>query len=171
MFFCFFMSRRPAGVTRPDTPLPHPTPCRAIEAGSTRIEVVERDGGKSRIAVSDDGCGMTADGRLRAVERNATSKLRQDDLQAIATLGFRGEALPSLGAVSRLAITARARDADSAWRLAVEGGRLEGPVPAATPHGTRVEVRDLFYATPARLQFLPVDRTAPEPLRARFTRP
>src|SRR3546814_1537211 len=105
---------------------------------------------------------MTADDLLLAVERHATSKRPQDDLQASATLGFRGEALPSIGAVSRLAITARARDADSAWRLAVEGGRLEGPVPAAHPHGTRVEVRDLFYATPARLKFLRVDRTETE---------
>jgi DNA mismatch repair protein MutL len=131
----------------------------AIDAGATRIEVVLRDGGRTLIAVSDDGSGMTADELDLAVERHATSKLDADDLVHIRSLGFRGEALPSIGAVSRLAITSRARGADSAFRIAVEAGEKRGPVPAALASGTRVEVRDLFFATPARLKFLKAERT------------
>src|SRR5918998_1538198 len=110
----------------------------ALDAGATRIDVVVRDG----------GCGMTADELELAVERHATSKLPGEDLLNIATLGFRGEALPSIGAVSRLAITSRARGADSAWCITVEGGAKGGVAPAAYQQGTRVEVRALFYATP-----------------------
>ena len=131
----------------------------ALDAGATRIDVVVRDGGRSLIAVTDDGCGMTADELELAVERHATSKLPGEDLLNIATLGFRGEALPTIGAVSRLTLTSRARGSDSAWCIAVEGGAKGRVAPAAHQQGTRVEVRDLFYATPARLKFLKQPRT------------
>src|SRR3546814_3613928 len=101
---------------------------------------------------------MTAGELLLAVERHATSKLPDDDLVHIASLGFRGEALPSIGAVARLTVTSRAVGADDAWALAVEGGRAGQPLPAAHPKGTRVEVRDLFFATPAPLKFLKTAR-------------
>ena len=126
----------------------------AIDAGASRIDVVLREGGRTLIAVADDGRGMTAVELSLAVERHATSKLPDDDLSRIATLGFRGEALPSIGSVSRLAILSRARGAREANRIAVEGGAIGEPRPAALAAGTRVEVRDLFYATPARLKFL-----------------
>ena len=126
----------------------------SIDAGATRIDVLLHDGGKSLIQVTDDGAGMTRDELALAVERHATSKLPSDDLLAISTLGFRGEALPSIGAVSRLAITSRTVSSDSAWRIEIEGGARRDPAPASLGRGTRVEVRDLFYATPARLKFL-----------------
>ncbi|MBI3514460.1 MAG: DNA mismatch repair endonuclease MutL [Proteobacteria bacterium] len=126
----------------------------SIDAGATRIEVLLHDGGKSLIQVTDDGSGIASEALSLAVERHATSKLPSDDLLAISTLGFRGEALPSIGAVSRLAITTRVSGADSAWRIELEGGARREPVPASLGRGTRVEVRDLFYATPARLKFL-----------------
>jgi DNA mismatch repair protein MutL len=131
----------------------------SIDAGARRIEVTVRDGGRAAIVVGDDGGGMTADDLALAVERHATSKLADDDLDRIATLGFRGEALPSIGAVSRLAITSRAAGSDSAWSIAVEGGRVGAVAPAALPPGTRVEALDLFFATPARLKFLRAPRT------------
>jgi len=131
----------------------------ALDAGARHIDVELRDGGRALIAVTDDGCGMTPDELLLAVERHATSKLPDDDLVHIASLGFRGEALPSIGAVARLTVTSRAAGADAAWSLAVEGGRAGRPAPAAHPKGTRVEVRDLFFATPARLKFLKAART------------
>ena len=131
----------------------------AIDAGARRIDVVMEDGGRSLITVTDDGHGMTGDELALAIERHATSKLPDDDLTHIATLGFRGEALPSIASVSRLGITSRRDGADAAWTIAVDGGR-RGPVaPAALGGGTRVEVRDLFYATPARLKFLKAPRT------------
>ncbi len=136
----------------------------ALDAGATRVDIDTDHGGKTRLMVSDDGCGMTADELLLAIERHATSKLTagadgEYDLMNIATMGFRGEALPSIGAVARLSITSRAAGADEAWRIAVEGGRLISPAPAAFGgHGTRIEVRDLFYATPARLKFLKSDQ-------------
>ncbi|MCZ6886124.1 MAG: DNA mismatch repair endonuclease MutL [Alphaproteobacteria bacterium] len=131
----------------------------AIDAGATRIEITLRDGGKSFIAVSDDGCAMSADELTLAVKRHATSKLDGDDLTHIETLGFRGEALPSIGAVSRMTVTSRKVGCEEAFAIAVEGGRVTGPAPAALGRGTRVEVRDLFFATPARLKFLKTDRT------------
>ncbi len=138
----------------------------ALDAGATRIDVEIEHGGKTRILVSDDGAGMSADDLLLAVERHATSKLSQGasgdyDLMNIATMGFRGEALPSIGAVARLSLTSRSKaEADAgAWTLSVEGGALSGPNPAAFGgHGARIEVRDLFYATPARLKFLKSDQ-------------
>jgi len=131
----------------------------ALDAGATRIEVVLREGGRALIAVTDDGCGMTAHELALAVERHATSKLPGDDLTHIDTLGFRGEALPSIGAVSRMTLTSRVRGAAQAWSLAVEAGAKGARQPAALAPGTRVEVRDLFFATPARLKFLKGERS------------
>ncbi|MGB0749896.1 MAG: DNA mismatch repair endonuclease MutL [Magnetospiraceae bacterium] len=131
----------------------------SLDAGASKIDTVLRDGGSTLIAVTDDGQGMTRDDMALAVQRHATSKLPDDDLFDIATLGFRGEALPSIGAVARLSVTSRVPGAEDAWRLTVEGGATGTPAPAAAPPGTRIEVRDLFYATPARLKFLKTPRT------------
>ena len=131
----------------------------SIDAGADRIEVTLREGGQALIAVADNGSGMSADQLSLAVERHCTSKLPNDDLVEIAALGFRGEALPSIGAVSRLTIVSRPPSADSAWEIAVEGGQKRAPIPAAHPTGTRVEVRDLFFATPARLKFMKTPRS------------
>ncbi|MGE0419787.1 MAG: DNA mismatch repair endonuclease MutL, partial [Acetobacteraceae bacterium] len=131
----------------------------ALDAGATRIAVSLAGGGIDRIEVTDDGCGMAADDLALAVLRHATSKLTDESLTRIATLGFRGEALPSIGAVARLEITSRPGDADHASQIRVEGGRVEPVVPAAGPVGTRVVVRDLFFATPARRKFLRQPRT------------
>jgi DNA mismatch repair protein MutL len=134
----------------------------AIDAGAARIDVTLGEAGRALIAVADDGKGMSPAELDLAVERHATSKLPDDDLLAIRTLGFRGEALPSIGAVARLAIVSRPRGAAEAWSISVEGGAKHAPVPAASPPGTRVEVRDLFYATPARLKFLKGERAERE---------
>src|SRR5215468_1856104 len=107
----------------------------AIDAGATRIEVVLHDGGQSLIAVSDNGSGMSRAELSLAIERHCTSKLPDDDLMAISALGFRGEALPSIGAVSRLRIISRPPGTDSAWEIAVEAGEVRPPVPAAYPAG------------------------------------
>ena len=135
----------------------------AIDAGATRIDITLREGGQALIAVADNGHGMSRDELALAVERHCTSKLPDDDLLEIRMLGFRGEALPSIGAVSRLRIVSRPphgpEEAESAWEIAVEGGVKHAPVPAAHPRGTRVEVRDLFFATPARLKFLKTARS------------
>ena len=131
----------------------------AIDAGASRIDLSVKEGGQQLIAVTDNGGGMTAEELVLAVERHCTSKLPDDDLLRIASLGFRGEALPSIGAVSRMRITSRPPGADNAWEIAVEAGGKAVPVPAAHPPGTRVEVRDLFFATPARLKFLKTPRT------------
>lgn len=131
----------------------------AIDAGATRIDVVMTEGGKELISVIDNGKGMSADELSLCIERHATSKLPDDDLLEINFLGFRGEALPSIGSVSRLQITTRQRDSENAWTISVDGGRKQGPEPAAQNTGTKVEVRDLFYATPARLKFLKTERT------------
>jgi len=130
----------------------------AIDAGAGEIEIVTGGGGSQLIRVSDDGSGMGPDDLVLCVARHATSKLADEDLLAISTLGFRGEALPSIGAVSRLTVASRATGAGDAFEIAVEGGRKSGLRPAAIARGTRVEVRDLFYATPARLKFLKSER-------------
>jgi len=130
----------------------------AVDAGARRIDIVLREGGRTLIAVTDDGCGMSPDELSLAVERHATSKLPDDDLTHIATLGFRGEALPSIGSVSRLSIASRPAGSDG-WEIRVEGGKITPPQPSALTGGTRVEVRDLFFATPARLKFLKAERT------------
>ncbi len=137
----------------------------ALDAGATRIEVVTDGGGRRLIRVTDDGAGMTRADLALCVERHATSKLAGDDLLAIDTLGFRGEALPSIGAVARLSIATRQADEPHAWTIHVEGGAKSAVKPAALGAGTRVEVRDLFYATPARLKFLKTDRTEAEAIR------
>ena len=131
----------------------------AIDAGASRIEVVLKEGGQALISVADNGAGMTREELSLAVERHCTSKLPDDDLSHIAALGFRGEALPSIGAVSRMRIVSRPAEAANAWEITVEAGDKRAPAPAAHPPGTRVEVRDLFFATPARLKFLKTPRT------------
>jgi DNA mismatch repair protein MutL len=137
----------------------------ALDAGARHIDVLTDGGGRRLIRVADDGGGMTRDDLVLAVERHATSKLDGDDLLAIATLGFRGEALPSIGAVARLAITTRHAGEPHTWMVAVDGGVKSLPRPAALGEGTCVEVRDLFYETPARLKFLKTDRTEAEAIR------
>lgn len=129
----------------------------ALDAGARRIDVAYADGGKRLIRVRDDGVGMTAEDLPLAMARHATSKIDGSDLLAIHSFGFRGEALPSLGAVGRLSITSRA-DADAAMRIDVSGGKVSPPHPVAAERGTTVELADLFYATPARLKFLRSDR-------------
>jgi len=138
----------------------------ALDAGARRIEVQADGGGLSRLLVSDDGTGLAAEELPLAVERHATSKLAPDadgdyDLLRIATLGFRGEALPSIGSVARLSIASRARGRREAFAIQVEGGAVGPVTPAAFAgaHGARVEVRDLFYATPARLKFMKSERS------------
>ena len=134
----------------------------AIDAGATRIDVRLDHGGKTLIAVTDNGCGMDEASLALALERHATSKLEPDDagdydLLHIATMGFRGEALPSIGAVARLSIASRMEGGEG-WEIACEGGEIIAPRPGAfAGHGTKVTVRDLFYATPARLKFLKSD--------------
>ena len=130
----------------------------SLDAGARRIAVRVEQAGRSLIRVTDDGAGMSAEDLALAVERHATSKLPSGDLERIATLGFRGEALPSIGSVSRLDIVSREPDAANAHTIAVEAGHVSPVRPAARGPGTTVEVRDLFAATPARLKFLKADR-------------
>src|SRR6266851_2656092 len=137
----------------------------AIDAGASRIDIFTDGGGRRRIGITDDGDGMTFSDLALAVDRHATSKLDDEDLLRIRTLGFRGEALPSIGAVAKLGITTRHATEPHAWSLAVEGGEKSDIMPAALSQGTRVEVSDLFYATPARLKFLKTDRTEAEAIR------
>ena len=137
----------------------------ALDAGARRIDILTDGGGRRLIRISDDGDGMTRADLALAVERHATSKLAEDDLVAISTLGFRGEALPSIGAAARLAITTRHADEPHAWVIEVDAGAKSDVKPAALGQGTRVDVRDLFYATPARLKFLKSDRTEAEAVR------
>ena len=137
----------------------------AIDAGASRIDIFTDGGGRRRIGITDDGGGMTAADLRLAVDRHATSKLDDEDLLQIRTLGFRGEALPSIGAVAKLGITTRHASEPHAWSLQVEGGDKSPIMPAALGHGTHVEVSDLFYATPARLKFLKTDRTEAEAIR------
>ena len=131
----------------------------ALDAGATRIDIVTASGGKSLIRVTDDGAGMGPDDLALAVDRHCTSKLPDDDLSAIASLGFRGEALASIGAVSRLTLASRTAAEPHAWTIAVDGGRKSGVAPASLNAGTQIEVGDLFFATPARLKFLRSDRS------------
>lgn len=126
----------------------------ALDAGATKIDVVLNEGGKAALTVTDNGKGMTPEEMTLAVERFATSKLPSDDLFDIRFLGFRGEALPSIASVARMTLISRTAQADTAWSMFVEGGEKHAPEPAAAPQGTRIEVRDLFYAVPARLKFL-----------------
>ena len=134
----------------------------ALDAGARRIAVALAAGGIERIEVTDDGAGMDAEALALAVERHATSKLAGDDLVAIRTLGFRGEALPAIGAAARLAITSRPAGAPHAHTIRVAGGLDSEVAPAAGPAGTRVVVADLFFATPARRKFLKSARVEAE---------
>ena len=129
----------------------------ALDAGARRIEVTLKAGGKTLIAVEDDGKGMNADDLALAVERHATSKLPDDDLFNVHFLGFRGEALPSIASVAKMAIATRQADSENGWCLEICGGEKGEIKPCARAKGTRIEVRDLFYATPARLKFLKTD--------------
>ncbi|HKX65164.1 MAG TPA: DNA mismatch repair endonuclease MutL [Rhizomicrobium sp.] len=138
----------------------------AMDAGATRIDIAASNGGADLLLVEDDGSGMSADDLKLAIERHATSKLPvlggEDDLSHIVTMGFRGEALPSIGAVARLTLASRTAQGEAA-EIKVDGGRVEGPRPTAFrargQHGTRAQVRELFYATPARLKFLKSTRS------------
>ncbi len=130
----------------------------ALDAGARRIEVVLSGGGRRFVRVTDDGAGMSPDDLALSVDRHATSKLPDDDLNSVSTLGFRGEALPSIGAVARLSIVTRQNVAANAVEILVDGGKKHPVKPSALGEGTRIEVRDLFYATPARLKFLKSDR-------------
>ena len=131
----------------------------ALDADASRVEVAIEAGGRRLIRVSDDGKGMSAEDLDLAVERHATSKIPDGDLTRIDTLGFRGEALPSIASVSRLEIHTRPRDGAHGHVIRVDEGRKQAVAPAGHPLGTRIEVRDLFAATPARLKFLKTDRT------------
>ncbi len=142
----------------------------ALDAGATEIAVTLREGGQSLITVADNGRGMTPDELPLALQRHATSKLPDNDLMAIRSLGFRGEALPSIGAVARLSISSRPAQASEGARITVEGGVLQPVQPAAMAPGTRVEVRDLFYATPARLKFLKTPRAEGDQARETLER-
>ena len=130
----------------------------ALDAGAGEVEVVTASGGLSLIRVTDDGSGMAPDDLVLAVERHATSKLSEEDLFAIRTLGFRGEALPSIGSIASLTILSRARGAAEAFALSVDRGAKGKVKPAAGNVGTCVEVRDLFSSVPARLKFLKSER-------------
>ncbi len=130
----------------------------ALDAGARRIEVVTAGGGKTLIRVSDDGFGMSAEDLALAVQRHCTSKLHEDDLFRIESLGFRGEALPSIGAIARMTLSTRREEEPHGWEIGLDGGLVSEVRPSAVNRGTRVEVRDLFFATPARLKFLKSDR-------------
>jgi DNA mismatch repair protein MutL len=132
----------------------------SLDAGATRIELELEGGGLRACLVRDDGCGIPQDELALALSRHATSKIASlEDLEQVSSLGFRGEALPSIASVARLSLTSRARQADHAWRVEADGGRLAAPVPAAHPQGTTVIVRDLFFNTPARRRFMRSERT------------
>ena len=137
----------------------------ALDAGARRIDVLTDGGGRRLIRVTDDGEGMIRADLELAVERHATSKLDSDDLLSIRTLGFRGEALPSIGAAASLTITAHHAEESHAWSITVDAGEKSAAKPASLGHGTTVEVRDLFHATPARLKFLKADRSEAEAVR------
>src|SRR5580700_2472550 len=132
----------------------------SIDAGAARLEVNVEAGGRRLIRVADDGCGMDRDDALQAFERHATSKIRQaDDLLDLATLGFRGEALPSIAAVARVVLETRDASSNAGTRVEIAGGKLRDVSELAWPGGTRIEVRDLFFNTPARRKFLKSEST------------
>jgi DNA mismatch repair protein MutL len=132
----------------------------SLDAGATRIQVDIESGGQKLIRVRDNGGGITQEELALALSRHATSKIASlDDLEAVASLGFRGEALPSIASVARLVLCSRAADADSAWQVQADNGEVSESRPAAHPQGTTVEVHDLFYNTPARRRFLRTERT------------
>src|SRR6202050_1407772 len=132
----------------------------ALDADARSIKVEVESGGKRLIRVTDDGCGMNHDDALLAFERHATSKLRTaDDLLSIATLGFRGEALPSIAAISRLVLETRTAEEEQGTRIEFAGGKILGVKPAGVPAGTSISVTDIFYGVPARRKFLKSETT------------
>ena len=144
----------------------------AIDAGATVVTVVLDEGGKKRITVSDNGIGMTRTDSILALQRHATSKIRTaDDLFSIHTLGFRGEALPSIASVSSFELTTKHRDADHGLRLHVTGGELDVVENVAASDGTTIEVANLFYNTPARLKFLKSTPSEVTPITRAIRRP
>lgn len=130
----------------------------ALDAEAGQISITLHEGGRSLIAVVDDGCGMSATDLVLAIERHATSKLPEDRLDQIATLGFRGEALPSIASVARLTLASRAQGSNDGWELVVDNGVLRPLAPTSLPMGTRITVEKLFEHVPARLKFLKSDR-------------
>jgi DNA mismatch repair protein MutL len=143
----------------------------SLDAGARRIDVTVHEGGRTLIQVSDDGVGMDAEDLRLSVQAHATSKIKSDeDLFNIQTMGFRGEALASIGAVSRLMITSRRRESDVAHTVRVEAGERSGPTPCAGPPGTSVEIRDLFYCVPARRKFLRTNQTEMGHITEQFAR-
>ena len=132
----------------------------SLDAGAHQVHIDIAAGGQKLIRIRDDGCGIAADELSLALSRHATSKISSlEDLEAVASLGFRGEALPSIASVARLTLCSRHRDSDSAWQVEADNGEVSAPRPAAHPAGTTVEVHDLFYNTPARRRFLRTERT------------
>lgn len=130
----------------------------SIDAGASRIDIVIEDGGKTLIRVSDNGKGMNAEDLSACLDRHATSKLPGDDLLNIAHLGFRGEALASIAAIAHIDIMTRDQQSSESWSITASGGKKTAPKPCAHPQGTQIEIRDLFFATPARLKFLKSER-------------
>lgn len=130
----------------------------SLDAGATRIDITLKSGGKTLIVIEDNGSGMDKEDLILSVERHATSKLPSDDLFSINYLGFRGEALASIASVAKLKISTQQQDAEHGWEIEVKGGTREALRPTSRAPGTRIEVRDLFYATPARLKFMKQDR-------------
>ena len=131
----------------------------ALDAGATKIDITLEQAGKNLIIVSDNGCGISKDDLPLAIQRHTTSKLNEDDIMDIASFGFRGEALPSIGSVARMHITSKTTDAESGFTITVEGGVVANVRLASHGCGTEVSIRDLFFATPARLKFLRSDRS------------
>ncbi|MDX1509135.1 MAG: DNA mismatch repair endonuclease MutL, partial [Woeseiaceae bacterium] len=132
----------------------------SLDAGASDIRVDIQAGGQKLIRIRDNGSGIPAGELALAMSRHATSKISSlEDLEAVASLGFRGEALPSIGSVARMSLTSRTAEADTAWTIEADNGSLSEPRPAPHPPGTTVEVHDLFYNTPARRKFLRTERT------------
>ena len=132
----------------------------SLDAGAQSVHIDIVAGGQKLIRIRDDGKGIVKSELALAFSRHATSKISSlDDLEVVASLGFRGEALPSIASVARLTLSSRAVDAASAWQVEADAGQISAPQPAAHPHGTTVEVHDLFYNTPARRRFLRTERT------------
>ncbi|MFV2069564.1 MAG: DNA mismatch repair endonuclease MutL, partial [Pirellulales bacterium] len=142
-----------------------------VDAGATRVDVTVEKGGGQLVRVTDDGHGIAPDQLPLAVASHATSKLRTaDDLYRVSTLGFRGEALASIGAVSRLVVRSRPHDSQTGGQIEVVGGRMEGVVPSGGPAGTTVEVREIFFNTPVRRKFLRTSQTEMSHCTEAFTR-
>jgi len=132
----------------------------SLDAGAADIQIELEQGGVKRIRVSDNGAGIQRDELLLALTRHATSKIASlADLEQVASLGFRGEALASIAAIARVQLTSRSAEADHAWRVQAEGGHLDAPVPAARATGTTIDIQDLFFNTPARRKFLKTEAT------------